>query len=280
MTIKSDRWIKRMALEHGMIEPFEDRQVREGVISYGVSSYGYDIRVADEFKVFTNINSTVIDPEELRSALVRRPQGRRLHRPAELVRAGADGRVLQDPARRPHGVPRQVDLRALRHHRQRDAVRARVGRHGDARDLEHDAAARRRSTPTKASRRCCSSRATSRARSPTATRRASTRRSARSPCRGSSLTPHPRSVGARPSAAPTPRSCYRVAQSVALLGLASRPGVPPRSRARVSNAPPVCQTSPSGPRQLRQRHAVRSVRARARLRARRAPPCRRSSGSE
>ena len=52
-----------MALEHGMIEPFEDRQVRQGVVSYGLSSYGYDIRVADEFKVFTNINSTVVDPK-------------------------------------------------------------------------------------------------------------------------------------------------------------------------------------------------------------------------
>jgi len=52
-----------MALEHGMIEPFEDRQVRNGVISYGLSSYGYDIRVADEFKVFTNINTTVVDPK-------------------------------------------------------------------------------------------------------------------------------------------------------------------------------------------------------------------------
>lgn len=63
MAIKSDKWIRRMALEHRMIEPFEDQQVRRGVISYGVSSYGYDIRVADEFKVFTNINSTVIDPK-------------------------------------------------------------------------------------------------------------------------------------------------------------------------------------------------------------------------
>jgi dCTP deaminase len=62
-SIKADRWIRRMALEHGMIEPFEDGQVREGVISYGLSSYGYDIRVADEFKVFTNINSTVVDPK-------------------------------------------------------------------------------------------------------------------------------------------------------------------------------------------------------------------------
>ncbi|MDA1183686.1 MAG: dCTP deaminase [Acidobacteria bacterium] len=62
-SIKADKWIKRMALEHGMIEPFEDQQVRAGVISYGLSSYGYDIRVADEFKVFTNINSTVVDPK-------------------------------------------------------------------------------------------------------------------------------------------------------------------------------------------------------------------------
>jgi dCTP deaminase len=62
-SIKADRWIKKMALERGMIEPFEDRQVRAGVVSYGLSSYGYDIRVADEFKVFTNINSTVVDPK-------------------------------------------------------------------------------------------------------------------------------------------------------------------------------------------------------------------------
>ena len=66
-SIKADKWIRRMALEHRMIEPFEDRQVREGVISYGLSSYGYDIRVADEFKVFTNINSTVIDPKNFDS---------------------------------------------------------------------------------------------------------------------------------------------------------------------------------------------------------------------
>ena len=63
MTIKSDAWIKRMAVERRMIEPFVETQVRSGVVSYGLSSYGYDIRVADEFKVFTNINSTVIDPK-------------------------------------------------------------------------------------------------------------------------------------------------------------------------------------------------------------------------
>ena len=63
MTIKSDGWIKRMALEHKMIEPYVESQKRDGVISYGVSSYGYDIRVADEFKVFTNIYNTVVDPK-------------------------------------------------------------------------------------------------------------------------------------------------------------------------------------------------------------------------
>jgi dCTP deaminase len=63
MGLKPDHWIKRMAREQRMIEPFEDAQVREGVISYGVSSYGYDIRVADEFKIFTNVHSTIVDPK-------------------------------------------------------------------------------------------------------------------------------------------------------------------------------------------------------------------------
>src|SRR5262245_11847000 len=67
MSIKSDRWITRMAREHGMIEPFSDRQIRQGVVSYGVSSYGYDVRIADDFKIFTNINSTVIDPKDFDS---------------------------------------------------------------------------------------------------------------------------------------------------------------------------------------------------------------------
>ena len=63
MSIKSDTWITRMALEHQMIEPFVENQVRVGVISYGVSSYGYDVRVGDEFKVFTNVFNTVVDPK-------------------------------------------------------------------------------------------------------------------------------------------------------------------------------------------------------------------------
>ena len=67
MSIKSDKWIRRMAEQHGLIEPFEPGQVRavdgKKVISYGTSSYGYDIRCAPEFKVFTNIHSTVVDPK-------------------------------------------------------------------------------------------------------------------------------------------------------------------------------------------------------------------------
>jgi dCTP deaminase len=63
MGLKPDHWIKKMALEQRMIEPFVDAQVRIGVISYGVSSYGYDIRVADEYKIFTNVFSTIVDPK-------------------------------------------------------------------------------------------------------------------------------------------------------------------------------------------------------------------------
>ncbi len=67
MPVKSDRWIKRMAASHGLIEPFEPRQVRKvgdtKVISFGTSSYGYDLRCAPEFKIFTNINTTIVDPK-------------------------------------------------------------------------------------------------------------------------------------------------------------------------------------------------------------------------
>ena len=67
MSIKSDKWIRRMAEQHGMIEPYEPGQVRsvdgKKIVSYGTSSYGYDIRCSDEFKLFTNINSTIVDPK-------------------------------------------------------------------------------------------------------------------------------------------------------------------------------------------------------------------------
>ncbi|MCK4960981.1 MAG: dCTP deaminase, partial [Anaerolineales bacterium] len=64
MGLKPDHWIIEMAREHKMIEPFVESQVRDGVISYGVSSYGYDIRVADEFKIFTNVYSAIVDPKD------------------------------------------------------------------------------------------------------------------------------------------------------------------------------------------------------------------------
>jgi dCTP deaminase len=71
MSIKSDKWIRRMAEQQGMIEPFEPRQVREmngkKIVSYGTSSYGYDIRCSNEFKLFTNINSTIVDPKNFDS---------------------------------------------------------------------------------------------------------------------------------------------------------------------------------------------------------------------
>ncbi len=71
MSIKSDKWIRRMAAEYGMIEPFESGQVRDSergrVISYGTSSYGYDVRCSDEFKIFTNINSAIVDPKDFDS---------------------------------------------------------------------------------------------------------------------------------------------------------------------------------------------------------------------
>jgi deoxycytidine triphosphate deaminase len=82
--IKSDRWIRRMAQEHDMINPYSEKQVSAGVISYGVSSYGYDLRVADEFKIFTNV--------------VRYRERRRSHCAAKFVCPGALGRVLQDSA--------------------------------------------------------------------------------------------------------------------------------------------------------------------------------------
>jgi dCTP deaminase len=64
MGVKSDTWIRKMAKEHSMIDPFVDGQVRDGAISYGLSAYGYDIRVSNEFKVFTNVYNTVVDPKQ------------------------------------------------------------------------------------------------------------------------------------------------------------------------------------------------------------------------
>jgi dCTP deaminase len=67
MAIMSDKWIRKMAVEHGMIEPFVERQTRDGVISYGLSSYGYDARVTDDFKIFTNVDNSLVDPKNFDS---------------------------------------------------------------------------------------------------------------------------------------------------------------------------------------------------------------------
>ena len=86
MSIKSDRWIRRMAAENGMIDPFSPEQVRVAgghkIVSYGTSSYGYDVRCAEEFKIFTNINSTIVDPKNFDEAS-------REHYAALYARAGA-----------------------------------------------------------------------------------------------------------------------------------------------------------------------------------------------
>jgi dCTP deaminase len=68
MGIMPDHWIRRMATEHGMIAPFVEKQTREGVISYGLSSYGYDARVGPDFKIFTNVESAVVDPKNFSAA--------------------------------------------------------------------------------------------------------------------------------------------------------------------------------------------------------------------
>jgi len=68
MSVKNDEWIVKMSKEHGMIEPFEEAQMHSDCISFGVSSYGYDMRVADEYKIFTNVNSTVVDPKSFDSS--------------------------------------------------------------------------------------------------------------------------------------------------------------------------------------------------------------------
>lgn len=73
--MKADRWIARMAVEHKMIEPFEGRLVREGKISYGLSSYGYDMRLADEFLIFTNVWGVVVDPKAIDEKVFVRHKG-------------------------------------------------------------------------------------------------------------------------------------------------------------------------------------------------------------
>jgi dCTP deaminase len=173
MAIKSDRWIRKMAQEHGMIEPFVDEQVRAGVVSYGLSSYGYDIRVADEFKVFTNINTTVIDPKnfdprsfvDIKSDVcIVPPNSFALARTIEYFR-----------------IPRDVLTVCLgKSTYARCGIIVNVtpfepsGRVSSRSRFPTPRRCPRRFTRTRVSRRCCSSRATKSANGRTPTRRAST----------------------------------------------------------------------------------------------------------
>lgn len=103
MPIMSDRWIRQKAVENGMIEPFVERQQRDGVISYGLSSYGYDARVSDEFKIFTNVDNAIVDPKDFSgSSFVDRqapicvipPNSFALSRTVEYIRVPRDVLVI------------------------------------------------------------------------------------------------------------------------------------------------------------------------------------------
>ena len=127
MTIQSDRWIRDQALYHGMIEPFVEAQRREGCISYGLSSYGYDARVADEFKIFTNVDSATVDPKDFAAnSFVDRqtdvciipPNSFALARTVEYFRVPEDVLVI---------CLGKSTYAPLRDHRERDPARARLG---------------------------------------------------------------------------------------------------------------------------------------------------------
>jgi hypothetical protein len=136
MSIMSDKWIRAQALENGMIEPFEDGQRREGTISYGLSSYGYDARVSDEFKLFTNVDNAIVDPKDFKSnSFVDRKTDICIIPPNSFALAGPSNisacrATCSSSASANH-------LRPLRHHRERDSAGARLGRACDARILEH-----------------------------------------------------------------------------------------------------------------------------------------------
>jgi dCTP deaminase len=122
MSIKSDKWIRQMALEHDMISPFEPNQVKtdeqgQRMVSYGTSSYGYDIRCSKEFKLFTNINSTIVDPKNFD--------------PNSFVEVNADYCIIPPNS---FALARTVEyFKIPRHYRECHTIRARMGRLCDAR---------------------------------------------------------------------------------------------------------------------------------------------------
>ena len=142
MAIKSDGWIRRMARETGMIEPFADRQVRDGVISYGVSSYGYDMRVADEFRIFHNALFPVVDPKKFDERSFLEYQGDVCIIPPNSFALARSIEYFRIPRSILTICVGEEHLRALRPHRERHALRTGVEGARDARDLEHDPAPR------------------------------------------------------------------------------------------------------------------------------------------
>ena len=126
MAIKSDRWIRQMAQEHDMISPFEAGQVKESggqrLISYGTSSYGYDVRCSSDFKVFTNIHSATVDPKAFDDRSFVDIKSDVCIIPPQLICPGEDRRIFQDPTQCPDYLFGEVDLCPLRNHRECDAA--------------------------------------------------------------------------------------------------------------------------------------------------------------
>ena len=121
MGLKSDSWIRRMAREAEMIVPFAEGQVRPGMISFGLSSYGYDMRLDREFKLLRSPLPSLLDPKAIKPNLFEDQVGDYCIIPAHSF-PGSIPRILQDPPLRPHPLPRQVHLCPLRDHRQCDPL--------------------------------------------------------------------------------------------------------------------------------------------------------------
>jgi hypothetical protein len=139
MAILSDRWIREQALERAMIEPFVEAQRRDGCISYGLSSYGYDARVADDFKIFTNVNSAIVDPKDFDpNSFVDRKTDVCVIPPNSFALA----RIFPGAARCVGDLSGQKHLCALRHHRERHPSGAGLGGACHAGILQHHAIAR------------------------------------------------------------------------------------------------------------------------------------------
>ena len=181
--LKSDRWIRKTAREHDMINPFSEKQVREGVISYGLSSYGYDLRVADEFKIFTNVNSTIVDPKNFdeKSFVTMRtdicivpPNSFALARSVEYFKIPRD--ILTICVGKSTYARCGIIVNVT-------PVRARVGRLSSLSKSRTPRHCRRASTPTKAFARFCSSSPTKSAKPATPTVKANISRSKGLCCR-------------------------------------------------------------------------------------------------